>query len=331
MVALPHDIHVEILDWVYCNSQHVDIDYRTLSACSLVCKIWTTPAQRLLFRFISPLDAVHKLLPVTGIDINFAATTTTDNFFALLALCPNVTSLSITLNSKTFAPSVLDRLRALELQIEYLQTNIWFDIVASYVHLWPSLRCLEMYESGFYHAFDRPPPVPLKLPQGVNVDWRFPVLARCLLEGTDTSALRELEMYAVEWEDSTCLAALTSTSVLENLTSLVLLDGALPPYAILDRCARLETLVFAERPAMAVVLPRTLRHVCYRALTKDDRLPLRFLLDALKALPSLGMVTATRALSTEDVADLTRGCKEIGVDFVALSDYRMLRRMHDVD
>ncbi|KAI0040252.1 hypothetical protein FA95DRAFT_1611947 [Auriscalpium vulgare] len=271
MVALPHDVHVEIIKWVYRNSQHVDIDYRTLSACSLVCKIWTTPAQRLLFRCISPRDAVANL-------------------------------------------------RKIDQLLPVLQRK----------NLLGTLRCLEMYES-FYFESDIPPPVPLKLPQGVNVNWNYPTLAGRLLEGTDTSALRELEMSTIEWDYPPCVDALTSTSMLKNLSSLVLLDGALPPWAILDRCARLETLVFAVRPAIAVVLPRTLTHVGYHAITKDDRLPLRFLVEALKALPSLGLVTATRELSPADVADLTRGCKEIGADFVVLSDYRMFRRMQNVD
>ncbi|KAI0043281.1 hypothetical protein FA95DRAFT_1682001, partial [Auriscalpium vulgare] len=138
MVVLPRDVHVEIIDWVYRNSQHIKVDYRTISACSLVCKTWTTPAQRLLFRCIWPRDmtavlrTLDQLLPVlqqnhilgtyvrnTSVFLGSPNTIRTENFLALLTLCPNVTSLYITAISHLSTSSNLDRyrLRALQLRI----------------------------------------------------------------------------------------------------------------------------------------------------------------------------------------------------------------------
>ncbi|KAI0038808.1 hypothetical protein FA95DRAFT_1613088 [Auriscalpium vulgare] len=54
---LPFDIHARIIQFVYITTQSHDVDYRTLSACALICKDWVAPAQRLLFRRI-PYQAV---------------------------------------------------------------------------------------------------------------------------------------------------------------------------------------------------------------------------------------------------------------------------------
>ncbi|KAI0047105.1 hypothetical protein FA95DRAFT_1665557 [Auriscalpium vulgare] len=354
MVALPYDVHFEVIDWVYRNSQHGNIDRRTLRACSLVCKGWTTPAQRLLFRRIgaglslakrgllltavrqNPLLGTHArffdILLFIGAESVWAPET--DGSLALLALLPNLNGLYLHASiDPSSIVSIVERMRGMNLRLQHLKIGNTPELISPLLRLWPDLQSVDIFNYPSGPPSDLPePPIPLKVPRSAAIHWGCPLTARWLLEAADTSALRELEVSYVRWDDPLCLGAFNKTRALENLTSLFI-GGALPPQAVLNRLVRLETLVFAKRPGeAAVVLPRTLRHVGYHVTVADDWLvPLRCLVDALKALPSLGLVTATRELSPTDLAELTRGCQEICVEFVVLSDARMFRRMQNVD
>ncbi|KAI0043284.1 hypothetical protein FA95DRAFT_1609517 [Auriscalpium vulgare] len=325
MVSLPYDVHVEIIAWVYRNSQHVDIDYRTLSACSLVCKEWTAPSLRLLFRNANSrfLRHSHTLLLLNAlrenallgtyvyfikIKLSINSVGDTDNALALLALCPNLETLSVVASSDpSDMTSQMERIRGMGLRVKHLQFANTPKYIPPFLGLWPDLQSLDIF-TVFVESALPEHPAPWKTPRSAAVTWRSPVSARWLLEAADTSALRELEVSGVDWGNSLCLRTFHRTPALENLTSLFL-DGALPPQAIIVRFLRLEKLVFAVCPAGAVVLPRTLRHVGYHAVTKDDgRVPVWYLRIALQGLPVLRLVT-TRDLSTTDLEDLTRACE----------------------
>ncbi|KAI0047104.1 hypothetical protein FA95DRAFT_1572740 [Auriscalpium vulgare] len=346
MVGLTYDVHVEIINWVYRNLQlnllyrnfpHIDVDYRTLSACSLVCRGWRTAAQRLLFRNLNPVHGTYghfasiRLGETDGEALEGLADgrSVTDKYLAIMAFCPNIKSLYITLIDLSSVIGLIERLRALDLRLERLQLASLNDVetpetIASLVRLWPSLQSLDVgvrFATGFELRY---PVVPFKTPRSISVSWAFPELTRWLLEGSDTSALRKIEVLRVNWDNPDCARVFSRTSALENLTSLIV-DGALPPKEIMDRCVRLETLVFAVRPTGAVVLPRTLHHLGYHAVRKDKGTPLHYLLDAIQALPVLRLVTATRTMSTTDLTDLTHRCEEIRVDLGLYSDHSMFR------
>ncbi|KAI0040254.1 hypothetical protein FA95DRAFT_1611949 [Auriscalpium vulgare] len=339
VVSLPYDVHVEILDWVYRSSQHLKVDYEAFRACALVCKAWTAPAQRLLFRVIySPnltpalLDALqHNALLgtyVRFIEISICGSTlstwpfTNDAEFALLALCPKLSALSLHVIGEPFDTiSLVERMRGLcpllkhlELHVDQLQCTVPF------VGLWPDLQSIKLYNPLDQPGVSGTTP-PLKTPGRAAVDLRFHDTARWLLEAADTSALRELEVSEAYWGNPLYLGAFKGTPALKNLTSL-LLDRALPPQDVIDCLVRLETLVFALYPPEDVVLPRTLRHVGYHATTRNDfwRDPIPYLLRALQGLPVLSLLTVTRELIWKDLERLERACEDMHVDFELYRD-----------
>ncbi|KAI0045570.1 hypothetical protein FA95DRAFT_1607607 [Auriscalpium vulgare] len=346
-MSLPYDVHVAIIDWVYRGSQHAAIDHRTLSACSLVCKAWTAPAQRLIFRrtwtrhpivnFVK-LDRLLPTLkanPLLGtyvrsicivIDVDGDSSVAPD-YLALLALCPGVTALSaLVIGVSRSFDVLLEQLRAMHLPLTYLRMNGGRSIVPQFASLWPGLQCLDVLGRTGPDVPAVGPPMQLTIPRSARLDCSKTENA-WVLEDADVSVLRELELASARWDN-------LNTRALDNLTSLVL-DGPLPPQSILDRCTRLEKLVFAEDPVVPVVLPRTLRYVGYHEVSTRDRLTadvdLRYLADALQSLPILSLVSATGESSTLSLALLRTKCKELGVEFVLYDDRRMFRRMSNVD
>ncbi|KAI0047100.1 hypothetical protein FA95DRAFT_1572739 [Auriscalpium vulgare] len=305
MVALPFDVHVEVINWVYRNSQHGSIDRRTLRACSLVCKGWTTPDQRLLFRRIdssrlygAKLSKLLKAVRQTSRDPT-EWVTNNDDALALLALFPNLNGLFL---HAAIGPStvtrIVNRMQGMALRLQHLSISSTPELIAQFLCLWPDLQSLEISSWPSREPFDVTEfPVPLKAPRSTMVHWSLHSTARWLFEAADTSALRELGVAGVRWDDPLCLGAFSRTPALDNLTSLIL-GGALPPQAVIDRLVQLEELVFAERPA---------------------------------GLPLLRLVSATRQLSPADQKDLSRACEEMRVDCVLYSNIRMFRRIGDVD
>ncbi|KAI0045548.1 hypothetical protein FA95DRAFT_1607587 [Auriscalpium vulgare] len=238
MSPLPHDIHVDIIDWVYRSSQHAGIDYETLGACSLVCKSWTGPSQRLVFRRTSILNHMEQLqrlltvliqnplLPTYVRSINYvfhAAADTNENFFTLITLCSSVSNLSlfpIAKPSETL--ELMDRIRGMHLPITSLHTFGGPGIVSGLASLWPGLRCLAI--GDFVMPQLDFSTVPFSTPRGLQMHFRGTGGALLTMESTDVSALRELEVVGGEWDPRLT----TRTALFRNLTALIL-DGALPP------------------------------------------------------------------------------------------------------
>ncbi|KAI0045581.1 hypothetical protein FA95DRAFT_1607620 [Auriscalpium vulgare] len=114
----------------------------------------------------------------------------------------------------------------------------------------------------------------------------------------------------------------------------MILDGALPPQAVLDRCTRLWTLVFAGCPTGAVKLPATSRRVGYHVVLSEMAAPsadVQFLVRALRLLRELSMVTTTRALSPPAVDELRLGCEEMHVEFALYCTTDAFRSVKDLD
>ncbi|KAI0045572.1 hypothetical protein FA95DRAFT_1607609 [Auriscalpium vulgare] len=347
MATLPYDVYVEIIDWVYRASQHATLDRCTLRTCALVCKAWTFPAQRLLFRRtwaahpqepFGPVQRAQLLRavranPLLGTHVRnivvpatYAAATLDADGLALLALCPNVRALHITVLGDT-AANVAACLRALPLRPAFLRVRGTLASVALIVQLWPGLHGLDVRA----YAFEAPGHhFPIRTPRSVAVDWDHAANAHWILAKADVSALRELEVSRAVWDDKYCMDTFLRTPAIVHITSLVL-DGALPPQAVLDRCSALETIVFAEPPEETVVLPRTLRHVGFHTETRGEGGQLTYLAAALRALKSLRLVTTSRALSGSALENLTHLCGEMNVEVGFYSGACLFPRIKNQD
>ncbi|KAI0045562.1 hypothetical protein FA95DRAFT_1607601 [Auriscalpium vulgare] len=190
--------------------------------------------------------------------------------------------------------NTVEYLHALDLRPTYAQLTGDFATMSRVRALWPALWCIQ--------------------PMGTNI------LATPELKTPFAAALLGIAPHSTE------PSVFAETSALEHLTSFVL-DGALPPQTIVDRCVALETLVFAVRPNTAVRLPRTLRYVGFHPEKQDAVAPLKCLVIALRALPNLVLVTATRTLSASDLADMTSVCRKIHVELGLYRHKAMYRRI----
>ncbi|KAI0049160.1 hypothetical protein FA95DRAFT_951920 [Auriscalpium vulgare] len=347
---LPFDVQVAIIDWVYRASQHTAIDRKTLLACSLVCKAWAPHAQRLLFRRLAHFDSsipwerrsqcwrTISENPVLGTyvrSVKFFShpDDTAAAINALLPFCPNISRLRVFVfqAEDREIPILLDNLSTLRLHPTHLELSGIDACFAPFLDRFPDLQCLDV-TFGLY----RQQATLRKTPRAVRIPWGSLAWPCVFSSTTDVSALRELTVLRVKWDDPSCLDDFTSTRahVLENLSTLVL-DGELPPQAVLDRCPRLETLIFEACPAVSPTLPATLRHVGYHAYERPGMPPLvvnatniQHLVHALYAVPDLRLVTATRCLSNETLDMLESGCRRPGVDFATYGDAHVFEVSH---
>ncbi|KAI0045575.1 hypothetical protein FA95DRAFT_116839 [Auriscalpium vulgare] len=353
-VSVSPEVNAEVIGWVYRDSQHAMLDRRTLSSCALVCKAWTQPAQRLLFRRIfdeyTSLSPKRRELLLQAVRanprlgsyiyrVNIVLDTkpkpaAADDFLTLLEGCPNVSALDITFTSTAYdEDSLVERLRALGLRLTYLGVHGGRPSTAkALIDLWPDLQCcnvLEQYQTAASTPASR---ALLKLPRA-TVDCYS--AGAWSLTGADVSAVRELEVSGAYWMSPHCARTLQSMYPLAHLTSLVL-DGPLPPQSVLGRCIRLQSLVFASFPIYTekILFPRSLTHVGCHSLaeiTWHDA-DVRYIVQLLQGLPALRLVTATRALSKTALKKLAGVCKHIGrVDFGIYNGQRRYRRVTDVD
>ncbi|KAI0045549.1 hypothetical protein FA95DRAFT_1607589 [Auriscalpium vulgare] len=351
-VPLPYDVHLEIILWVYRCTLHSEFTLHTIRACALVCKSWTQPSQRLLFRQTYPtkpgeharLLASLRANTQLGTYMRQTRTFLPDGFtdlIALLKLCPNITAVGLYLETFRSAPRrLVEGLRALDLRITYLNIAGAPAVVAPFIELWPGLHRLDYggpnYEPTTLDHFVAFPQTALR---SLKVEVRSRASTAWILEGADLSALRELQVlfsfkqtrrYLPEFGDA-----------LGNFTSLKFtVNGMLPTQDMLDRCTRLETLEFATCPQEMLTLPRTLRHVAYHPDlwdldSEESRAPKRFLLDSLRELPVLRLVTVSEcAYNLGVVTELIRVCEEMRVEFAVYLRSRgqeLLSDFMDVD
>ncbi|KAI0045554.1 hypothetical protein FA95DRAFT_116486 [Auriscalpium vulgare] len=328
---LPHDVHVEIINWVFRGSQYAHVDSRTLCACSLVCKFWTGPSQRLLFwhthltgseKRIELLVAAMRGNALLGtyirsISVIYSPGSIMNDFFlAFLTLTPSVSSLFVifagimpTDGNPSTVEDLLEGLHRLKLRITSFIMLGGAGLVPHFTSLWPDLQSLQL-EHPVEKVARFSTPAGLKIRCNGQPLW--------ILDGSvDVSALRELEVAHVNWNETA--SRFTHTTAFGGLTALIV-DRELPPQAVLDRCLQLRTLVFASNPIVAVALPATLRHVGYHASTESSEtgvltVDVRHLLRALRSLPALCLVTTTRALCPATEAQIMLECEDMHVEF----------------
>ncbi|KAI0063131.1 hypothetical protein BV25DRAFT_1915457 [Artomyces pyxidatus] len=335
MPALPWDVYVEILEWVYRASQAKEIDYPTLCAASLVCRSWRPLAQRLLFRrvrrrlgeeylFTNILQQNRSLgQHVRSLNVGYSV-----DFADLLECCPNTTELVLELPlSKAEIESAAPRLHALNLQIAVLDLHAAWDIDAL-LELWPSTSCL-LYDYGHIYWSSRTPLwgplISLKIPAAVFAQ---SYLDELVPPGVDT--LREIEIDGFipdrvpEW-------FARAGPHLKSFTA------RFPAFPSLRRhFGSLEQVVFSALVCFGYTFPESVRHVGYHCdgtelSTYCDHRGLPQLLVAIKALPHLQLVTATRASRKDVLAAIETVCRQRGVEFIIYPDAESFPRPRNVD
>ncbi|KAI0045576.1 hypothetical protein FA95DRAFT_1596766 [Auriscalpium vulgare] len=339
MKAIPLEIHIVIIEWVYRSSQHAAIDYPTLRACALVCRAWTPIAQHLLFR----RAPVPKVENHDSVDImaRFAHTLRTaphlaahvrslylelpalehipgvaENTLEVLVLCRNIDGITIfLLSADPSCAALIARFHTLPVRPVYLNVCGTASHVDHVIHIWPSVRVLDF---GLVTGSDMHVRMPRQLQALSTGSWNMKIYWS--VPTAVAPGLHDLELGCHQEAWSPVLAALVSSGVAAQLRSLCLFCyGArieLPPLAVLKTLVALETLVIDSLPMESCILPKNLRHFGYHSYITEERSEqVQILLDAVRALPKLNLFTATRRSSQETLQEIKRLCRDGGVEF----------------
>ncbi|KAI0037729.1 hypothetical protein FA95DRAFT_1568070 [Auriscalpium vulgare] len=185
------------------------------------------------------------------------------------------------------------------------------------VCLWPDLRSLDLSVGGTWWS---DPPDELISASGAlqTLSLKAEDIAWVLLPKNDFTALRDLELLYPTWYESGWIEQLHRSDLLRGIHTLRVVQGSFPPQDVLERTARLESLVFHELPREDIVLPRSLRHVGYHPwhTHHEAKRVASYAVAALRALPDLKLVTATRLAGPAQLAALEEVCCDRGVEFV---------------
>ncbi|KAI0038576.1 hypothetical protein FA95DRAFT_1684600 [Auriscalpium vulgare] len=354
MATTPLDIHNAIIEWVYRSSQHAAIDYATLRACALVCQAWKPIAQRLLFRrvpipkrqlqtsdsnvmarFVRALRrAPHLAAHVRSFNFELASfkanPKVSDDALKALAQCKNVNGITISLFGATAA--FMARLDTLPLRPSFLSVSGRDSAVDHVIQLWPSVRVLDMASVLSADIQHVRMPRELQALSAGTLDMRTHC---CAPTAVAPAGLQDLDLNCHEGMFSPTSAALVSSGVAAQLRSLCLFNyGAqVPPPAMVEKLAALESFVIDRLPTEALGLPQNLRHLGYHfhGVSQERIGKLPILLDAARALPKLNLFTATRHSSQTVLEEIERWCLEIGVQFVVYPEPGYFRRPRHVD
>ncbi|KAI0042072.1 hypothetical protein FA95DRAFT_616206 [Auriscalpium vulgare] len=355
MPAIPWDVQLVCVEWVYRSTQHSTVDYATLRACALVCRAWTSIAQRLLFRRVpcgnitthsptshavprllqtlrsnpSLAEHIHSASLLLWLDAGTAAED--DAFLTLLELCPNVKGLFIGYYSKEWSLVVENRLRAITLQPLFLSIKV----VGKHAHahrimqIWPSVYALEVHTWEVTSWAPTPtdestPPFSLKGVRSLTITSNN--RERILAPENDLSAVCEVELRSPNWADGRLIAS----GLLLQLHTLII-SGGLPPPEILDQLTLLDSLVFSQLPTHDVWLPKNLRHVGFHCQKTEPPKSAGPMSRALHLLQHLQLVTVTRHSPPAVLKTLGEVCCDRGVEFLIYEEPDCFWRSRDVD
>ncbi|KAI0046199.1 hypothetical protein FA95DRAFT_1607121 [Auriscalpium vulgare] len=338
---VPLEIQTMIIEWVYKLSQHYIVDYATLRVCALVCKAWTSTAQRLLLRrpftiFIRPFDrftnrallllhtlhdrpslATHILtIQIIISDIN--DTHVDHPQLAILGLCPGVQYIEVDFYSgQKLKPALGARLRSLDLHPVVLSVDGTHEAICNFVEMWPSVRVVDFH---LQHESD------------IN-DSYWPLRGLSSAEAMSLHHGRSISLLPLDIDDY-MRTRVFWTDLLSQIHTLRIV-GPFPPAEVFERIARLETLVFSELPGNnAIGLPKTLRRVGYLLngeLKLDNAQDIKPFTLVLRTLPELQHVSATRLSPPHQLAMLHEVCRERGVDFEVFENMYHVWRPQDID
>ncbi|KAI0039379.1 hypothetical protein FA95DRAFT_1567206 [Auriscalpium vulgare] len=358
---LPFDIHARIIQFIYILSQSHDVDYATLSACALVCKDWTAPAQRLLFRrIIRPgntdadpdpwLDRAAPLLlrlfashPHLSTYVRSIAIRALPNHIELLRRCPHIALLKL-VGASPPPPEWLHALRALRLHPSVLSVSVPADgerfrvraadrdALHAMLAALPSVRHLVISARALVDLVLPPTSQLLSVMTTGGID----LSNLCLLPVPPSPAaeisFEDLHVNYLHWSQN-----MTSVerSVVRNLHSLT--TTFVPPRRTLEHLLALESLIIGrlDYSTGPFTLPRTLRHFGFHTQhnTNPSSQAIQTLSAALseRALPVLQMVSTTRCSHHAVRGALKEVAAARSIEFVEYADVEAYPRARYVD
>ncbi|KAI0046750.1 hypothetical protein FA95DRAFT_1606642 [Auriscalpium vulgare] len=326
---VPLDVQLLVIEWVFRSSQHKHIDFATLRACALVCRAWSRLAQRLIFRHIRCTDLrgescdIHLLvrtlilLPHLAAHVRYIKAAWpshppdySDVCLSLLELCRHVEGISFMgrdYNNHSLTAELDARMRAIPLRPVLLETiGLAKAICRTILDMFPGARVL-----GFRTDYEHP------LPPTVNaLEINAHSAHQYLSHLHPLPALCSLCLITPWWPGGTLGNHLISSGVLPQLRYLEI-QGLFPPQEILEQLFQLKTLVVSMLPEQHVALPPSLQHVGYHIdyLSCGVAPAAEIVVNPLRVLSELRLVTVTRELKNRVQAALETMCRDRGVDF----------------
>ncbi|KAI0049925.1 hypothetical protein FA95DRAFT_1603935 [Auriscalpium vulgare] len=354
MASFPLEIQMLIIEFVYRSSQHAVVDYNTLRACALVCRVWTPPAQRLLFRrVLHSRHTVQLLLPTLRASPQLAALVHTVCFplsfdwgrtsansadsVALLELSPDVVVFMCDVFGSAWS-EVLECLCADPLHPAILEIKGEAGLIARFAQLYPGLRAIDVHHITVHQItvedVGASPQVHMSntvqslAVHAYSLDWLFE-------PDKVLPALRELELRNPDWADTAWCQRLRlrASNGLPQLRVLSI-QGHFPPTEVLEQLPQLEVLVFDDFPVRAIALPRSLRHLAFHCHDHghEQEHGAGFLAGALSGLPELQIVTVIRRVPPpESHVLLEATCRDLGVEFATYETQEHFPRVRHVD
>ncbi|KAI0061943.1 hypothetical protein BV25DRAFT_1916592 [Artomyces pyxidatus] len=351
---LPFELYAEILEWLY-NVENAEVDYRTLSICSLVCTAWRPISQRRLFRrlpwlfsgeqasqFIeifhdNPGLGAHvrgmSLFIVPALAQSNRTSITFYQFVTLLSCCRQVQALRIMYDAPQgeLTAQNLEQVRALGLQLVMLECEVMTRTVYQLCSQWPTIRymlCGAVRNHGVPGDFPLPgerAPFALRglvLKRSVRtsiMSWLFPTDADVELQEVDMFALRESDPLLVHARGIRALRLKTP-----------------PTPAVVSSLTGLEEYIFRYAVRTPLALPPTVRHVGFHApgvqtSAGEREKELDCMLDIISKTPLLRLVTVHSGMDDLMMASLEDRCRERGVTLVGAAKPRLLVRAHNID
>ncbi|KAI0039926.1 hypothetical protein FA95DRAFT_1612190 [Auriscalpium vulgare] len=340
---LPFDVHARTIQFVYIASQNCEIDYKTLSACALVCKDWVPLAQRLLFRRIPYPDnewllhAIHLLLRtvttsphlgtyVLSIPIEIKTfwpenKDANDTYLTLLRCCPHIAQVRLEVPAFD-CTEALQELGSLGLRPTVLVVDEkMLGVMSAVLEMWPSVRHL-VVETPKIRGIAFPLPAQLHSVAYTGGTFLRYVGFRKLV-GLNHFLADELEVGSMGLRvDGTFTERIEAS--LRGIMCLTI-----PSNAELQHMTHLQSLILPELPSTPIKLPRTLRHFGYHVNhnkeTETTRVAQRlgYFVSALadeSALPELREVSVTRSSSQEVVQAFERLHEARRVDVFVYAD-----------
>ncbi|KAI0039314.1 hypothetical protein FA95DRAFT_1035801 [Auriscalpium vulgare] len=358
--ALPYDIHAEILEWVYCISQAHEVDYATFAACALVCRTWTQPAQRLLFRRVPKTTGTPRRFSVYDARLietvrwkpwlgsyvrSFAIDDLYEDSATLLALFPNLVNLTImtpiTGARLPWSNCAMERLRALQLPIKCLdmRRTTSASFIGALLALWPGVRHV-----GIPKLLRAPPSQLARLFEHDEIirvtSWVPRKEPHKMFGGEQLPDVPDLVEIELQWKEH--LFVETARDLEPQNFKAVGCRSFAHIFNAMDGAQKhlssLEEVVCTELPNVPISLPRRIRHVGYHAPTDpcsesryESDVSLKYLVDALRELPDLRLVTATTNSSRDVLSVLENACRSVGAQFAVYPDDESVPRTRHVD
>ncbi|KAI0063821.1 hypothetical protein BV25DRAFT_365339 [Artomyces pyxidatus] len=333
---LPYDLVICVLDDVFDYSESAT-HYGTIAACALVCRLWTLPSQRILFRVVelssSPrqrhktasfLQAITNaprlgayVRSISGIHVSNSSQlgihhTRTSQFLTMLSFCPQLVELGLTIGQDKFLPNTLSRIAELPVRITHLSIASTFRVLAQLLTVWPCVRFLHLGD-GLYGGTPPEHRPPFRL-EGFSyhsdvahsaIRWLLPpALAE---SGTSLLALDTSPRYLYQGSTADIFAAYAP-----HIRSLTV-KSKLPA---MEALTALEQLILHREPVEPFTLPGTIKHFGFEPYeTIHGFESFLRITAALTSVPRLSIFTVNENVSQNDQSRLKEICERKNIQF----------------